>query len=72
MSKTASIVYKCRMCGEKFDGWTTFSPKIINVVMDLTILGEKPPDTPVNMHIIHHCGNNRKGVADLIGIEGDF
>jgi len=68
--KVAKFLYKCRLCGETFDGEQTNEKTAFMVLIYTTIGGPRPPGVigPQPEMITTHSGcENGMGVADLIG-----
>ena len=66
-----TFVYKCRRCGEKYNGALT-----TNKILATTILFRVLRDgivldcgIPVAKEDIHNCADGSRGVSDIIGLE---
>lgn len=61
------LLYKCRACGNVFDGPEV--PHVLDTVRVLAIVGFEhvPVVGMVRLTGVHDCGGRVRGVADLIG-----
>ena len=70
--KIATLVYKCRLCGQKFDGVSTESTNALYVLNYLLKHKKPPPEligwpiTPIEIHA--DCQEGKcVGVGDIVG-----
>ena len=70
MNRPGILVYKCRRCGETFNG--VHAPDAFVCLIHLMI-GIKQPwsGNPVEKDDIHRCNDGNLGIGDIIGAVED-
>ncbi len=62
-------MFKCRLCGEKYEDGGILNNKDAEEVAMSAIIGDQSDPLEIRLHDIHYCDDGSLGVADFIGIK---